>query len=66
MDEPEAPSYAAMSGGQTTATRPVKAPRKRARRLLWLRWYGLPTRSEAAWHLTQLGKHLRSLTGFRP
>ena len=44
----------------------TRAPRKRARRLLWLRWYGFPKRSEAAWHLTQLGKHLRSLTGFRP
>lgn len=44
----------------------VRQVRKRARRLLGLRWYGLPTRSEAAWHLTQLGKHLRSLTGFRP
>lgn len=45
---------------------PPRAPRRRARRILWFRWYGFPKRSEAAWHLRQLGKHLRSLVGLRP
>lgn len=62
--------YATMEGGDVTSTpalhRPARAPRRRARRLLWLRWYGFPKRSEMAWHLTQLGKHLRSLVGLRP
>ncbi len=41
-------------------------PRRRGRRRLFFRWYGLPSPKEAAWHAFQVWKHLKSLAGFRP
>lgn len=48
------------------ASAPARAAskRNRGRKILFFRWYGFPR--DCRLHLTQIGRHLRSIAGLRP